>query len=686
MNFIYSLLGLILGITCLILVIILAIYRKTKLHVVWLFFNLAVAIWGFGAFLIGQATTSLTAVTAWRLSHIGVIFIAILFFHTATIFCNREAKLKKIICFSYLQGFFFLCLNATPLFISKIRVIYDSLYYIRATGLFYPTFFFIWVTLVVWGHVELFMHYRKISGIKKNQILYFFTGTLVGFLGGTTNFFPMFKIDIYPFGNFTIPLYCIIVTYAILKYRLMDIKVAITRSGIFLIVYAFVLGLPFWFGFRTHLWAWAVVLMGLLATSAPFIYNYISRKAEDILLAEQKKYHNKLKQLSTKILEVKDLDKLLKRITWQVYRAVKVEFACLYLYDNETKLYIEKSAYPKTYPLFKELSPQSDLIKLLLALKRPLLEEEIDFKLEAGLITPCFRDHTLIGFLILGKKKSKNPFTSDDAFVFQLLSNQASLAIENCLFWKEEKLRLAKEEQIRRQRAMDHFSASMAHEIQNPITGAIGTIAGLEEVVAQDWRGDVSQDKIDYLKNKLTRAVNNLLRISKMIRAVREFSRSTEGEFSLLKIDEVVEDFLSIVEPQLKYDMINFKKEIESDILIKGNKIHLEEVLINLATNAIHAVRYNSQQEKMITLKIKRNSPYTFLIEFKDNGYGIKKELLDDIFLDFVTTKASTEGTGMGLARVRKIVENHKGKIWAESEGQGKGATFFIELPLAKKK
>ena len=56
--------------------------------------------------------------------------------------------------------------------------------------------------------------------------------------------------------------------------------------------------------------------------------------------------------------------------------------------------------------------------------------------------------------------------------------------------------------------------------------------------------------------------------------------------------------------------------------------------------------------------------------------------MLEDIFLDFVTTKASTEGTGMGLGRVRKIIEDHGGKVWTSSKGEGTGATFLIELPF----
>ncbi|MDD5513482.1 MAG: HAMP domain-containing sensor histidine kinase, partial [Candidatus Omnitrophica bacterium] len=71
-------------------------------------------------------------------------------------------------------------------------------------------------------------------------------------------------------------------------------------------------------------------------------------------------------------------------------------------------------------------------------------------------------------------------------------------------------------------------------------------------------------------------------------------------------------------------------------------------------------------------------------ISFGDNGYGIKKEMLEIIFTPFTTTKASSEGTGMGLYNAKKIVERHKGKIWAESQGPGKGAVFVIELPIAK--
>ena len=81
--------------------------------------------------------------------------------------------------------------------------------------------------------------------VSRNQALYLFVGTLFGFIGGATHFLPIFGFNIYPFGQIGIAIYGIIVTYAVLRHRLLDIKVALTRAGIFIAVYTFILGFPF---------------------------------------------------------------------------------------------------------------------------------------------------------------------------------------------------------------------------------------------------------------------------------------------------------------------------------------------------------------------------------------------------------------------------------------------------------
>ncbi|MEI8349199.1 MAG: GAF domain-containing sensor histidine kinase [Candidatus Omnitrophota bacterium] len=464
----------------------------------------------------------------------------------------------------------------------------------------------------------------------------------------------------------------------------MDIRVALSRAGIFIFIYAFILGSPLWFGAKTGLWVWAVLMMGVLSTIGPFIYSYLRQQIENALFKEQQRYQKAIRELAKRMTQIRELDKLFVEIVAEVYAVVQPQFIALYTFSSAEKVYtLSRHHLPIDYAFDKQILLNSQLIAVFSKHKRPMLAESAstaNFPLET-LLVPYFSEGRLFGFLVLGQKSTKLMYTDSDFVTFDILSSQVSLAIENCLFWQEEKTRLAKEEQIRRQRAMDHFSASLAHEIDNPIFAVTGIAEVVKVVIMEDLKSYIPQDKLDYLSDRLSRINHDLLRISKMIKAIREFSSQTKGEQVILDLDEVLSGFFSIVEPQFKYEGIVFEKEVETGIKIKGNKIHLEEVLVNFSTNSIHAVKYNNKKEKRISLTVRKNSPATFLVEFKDNGYGIKQELLEDIFLDFVTTKASSEGSGIGLGRVRKIIEDHGGKVWASSQGENTGSAFFIEMP-----
>ncbi|MEM7816829.1 MAG: HAMP domain-containing sensor histidine kinase, partial [Candidatus Aenigmatarchaeota archaeon] len=271
-----------------------------------------------------------------------------------------------------------------------------------------------------------------------------------------------------------------------------------------------------------------------------------------------------------------------------------------------------------------------------------------------------------------------------DLTVFDILSNQISLALENCIYWQEEKKRIMQEEQIKRIQAMDHFSSSMAHEIDNPIMAITGQLYLIQTILNEKFKDKLPKADLEELTNYSQKTIQNLQRISKLIKAVREFSSQDKGELTIIDLASAIDFALTILEPQLKYKQIKFNKQIEQNIKVKGNKIYLAEVLMNLITNSIDAVSFKGPWQGIIELKVYKNSKKTCIIEVADNGYGIKKELLEDIFLDFVTTKASSFGTGMGLARVRKIVQLHQGRVWAESQGQNMGAKFFVELPLVE--
>lgn len=226
----FSLSGLLIAITSLFFGVLVFIKNeKTKLNQIWLFFSLAIAIWGIGGYKIGLTTNPASSLFWWRLTHIGVIFIPIFFLHFVYKFLNILNK-KRLIILSgaYCLGVFFLITDLfTKLFIANVRWVFNSFYFDSPPTPLYWYFVFFWVGLVIYAHYELFRAFQKreISETKRVQIRYFFLATLLGFSGGATSFLPVFGIDFYPIFNFAVPLHAIIMAYAILKYHLLDITI-----------------------------------------------------------------------------------------------------------------------------------------------------------------------------------------------------------------------------------------------------------------------------------------------------------------------------------------------------------------------------------------------------------------------------------------------------------------------------
>jgi signal transduction histidine kinase len=423
--------------------------------------------------------------------------------------------------------------------------------------------------------------------------------------------------------------------------------------------------------------------MLILATSGPFLYNLLRRQAENRLLAEERRYQAALRELSKTMTRIRELDKLLQAIVLTVVDTVKVSFAAIYLKDENYKSYQLKHYFPKKEKeRLKEFIPlDSSLVSILNQEKRPLTSEEARSQgqalLDSGLAVPCFIEDQLLGFLILGEKNNNQMYTPDDLIVFETLSYSTSLAIENSQFWKEIEDRQRKA----RLQEMDTYSYSLAHEIDNPMYIIMGQ-AGL---IKKEFLKELpDQAKHKEVEESLDFVLEAAKRVSGMVKAIRDFGSPTTGTLKPLKLQEVMESFLRLYQPRFKANSVIFEKNFSANtdsLIVRGEKPELMQVLVILANNAIHALQASPQ--KKITLKAELSNHNLARVAFTDTGYGIKKEMLGIIFTPFTTTKASTEGTGMGLYNAQKIIEKHKGKIWAESEGEGKGATFIIELPIA---
>ena len=659
---------------------LLVLIRGRKL--IYALTTFSVFVWLLGYAVVYSTQNYERALFLVRILYIGVIFIPAFSYHFAITFLNLKGH-QRILQFNYFVSFIFALSTQSNSFILGLYKYYWG--YQTKVGFLHSLFLIYFAIIMNRAVILLYAHYRQ----KKKESLFLeatrIRYVLISFfvsIFAAADFLPNYGFQFYPLGFLCIAFHATATTYAILKYRLMDINVALTRAGIFAVVYALVLGIPFWLGYRYELWLYSTWIMLFLATLGPFTYQYLRGRAEDIILRDQHRYQQALRELSRVMTRIRDLDELTKAIVSTIVNRVKVSFASVYLKEDVYEGYQLSHIYPADSKahFLDSVDSDSEFIKVIYEQKRPLLNEEIvsrdKLNLDASLVIPCFMEEELLGFMCIGSKPNNQMFTPDDMLVFETLSYSTSLAIENCRFWKEIEDRQRKA----RLQEMDTYSYSLAHEIDNPMYIIMGE-AGLvkKEFLRQfpeETKRKEAEESLDYI-------IEAAKRVSGMVKAIRDFGSPTTGELIPLKIEDVINSFAQLYSPQFKANGVTFEKELGEGLgFVRGEKPELMQVLVILSNNSIHALQ--EAREKKITLRAEPSNHDLVKISFRDTGYGIKKELLPIIFAPFTTTKASTEGTGMGLYNAKKIIEKHKGEIWAESEGEGKGATFFIELPIAR--
>jgi signal transduction histidine kinase len=705
----FALAGLSLGVSCLFLAFIVLAYSKQKVHRLWALFNTVVALWGLGTCLAGLSDNSLQAIQSWRITYLPCTFIAIVFYHLICTFCNINRK--KMIIFTYVQGVLFLpFIYFSPYFVNSTFFLFNSIHYHVATPLF-ELWMAIFVSIAGAAFVELVLFIRNSRGIKKTQALYLFWGMALGWAGGLTTLLPPYNLNIvYPAYHFTICIYAFMMTYAIFRYEIMDIKIAVTRLGILVLVYSIVLGIPFglealgknWlkntFGLFGE-WIPMLTLLGF-ATAGPFIFLFLQRKTEEKMLQEEQRINNLLTQASYGMNNIHNLEKLLSLIIDVLIKILRINNSSIFLLNKTADKYNLKASQPENAES-SVIYLDNELIKKLKAKKFPIIYEEariqsemegqdaswknaaIQMKhLSASIVVPIMMNTTLLGFFTLGERKSKEMYSKELLNALIVLGNQSALAIENCNFWEAETKRMEEEGLEERRLALDHVASSMAHEIDNPM----GVISGQVETLQILFKNS-GIEMPDDMRQRLNKSFDFILeassRVTGMIRAIQEYSKKSTGELKPIKIQEVEDGFWRLMGHAYKDPSIKFIKQIDNELpYILGDKIQLEEILVNFSNNALHAVR--NSKEKKIMLRIYKKDENMIRIEFSDTGYGIPDEIISDIFLASVTTKGSVEGTGLGLFRVRKIVDLHNGKVWAESEGKDKGSKFIVEIPVFK--
>ena len=223
---------------------------------------------------------------------------------------------------------------------------------------------------------------------------------------------------------------------------------------------------------------------------------------------------------------------------------------------------------------------------------------------------------------------------------------------------------------------LGELTTGIAHELNNPLNN-IGLFVGN----AIDMMLLGGADNQRFLE-ELDSAMQQVRKASEIISHLRTFGRAAPVTREPVVLNEVIRRALSLMQEQMRLRQIEVQVALcESDTVVVGNAIQLEQVFINLLTNARDAVAGSNRRVISIDCGVTEDSAE---LSFSDTGPGIPVELEQRIFDPFFTTKEVGKGTGLGLSITYGILKEHNGTIWVAKKSPGQGATFVVQLPLAK--
>jgi signal transduction histidine kinase len=218
---------------------------------------------------------------------------------------------------------------------------------------------------------------------------------------------------------------------------------------------------------------------------------------------------------------------------------------------------------------------------------------------------------------------------------------------------------------------MGELTASLAHEIKQPIAAAVTDAETCLRWLARD-RPDVEE-----AREAASRMIKDVTRASDIISRLRSLFKKGPPQRELLDVNEVIHEMVALLSGEASRHSIAIRCELTNDLpKTMADRVELQQVLMNLMLNGIEAMKgFDQAGELAIRSRLEDGQ---LVISVSDTGEGLPTEQRDRIFNAFFTTKP--HGTGMGLAISRSIVEAHGGRLWASGH-PGPGATFQFTLP-----
>jgi C4-dicarboxylate-specific signal transduction histidine kinase len=221
---------------------------------------------------------------------------------------------------------------------------------------------------------------------------------------------------------------------------------------------------------------------------------------------------------------------------------------------------------------------------------------------------------------------------------------------------------------------MGHLAASIVHEVTQPIAATVNNArAGLSFLNAQP-------PNLEEAREALGAAVKESNRTTDVIDGIRALIKKAPPRKDALEINGAILEVLALTRGEIVKNGISALTQLAEGLpLIQGDRVQLQQVILNLIINAVHALSDGSQEPRELSISTSMNGSTGVLVSVRDSGPGICPENLHRLFNPFYTTKP--DGLGMGLSICRSIVEAHGGRLWA-TPNLAHGVTLQFTLPM----
>jgi signal transduction histidine kinase len=393
-------------------------------------------------------------------------------------------------------------------------------------------------------------------------------------------------------------------------------------------------------------------------------------------------------EISVTLNSTLELDQLLRFILDTAAALLECEAVSIMLYDEkEEKLFI--AAATNTQPGELENIPiplEGSIAGTILRANRPITVNDVDkdprhysnvsdqvqFAVRSLVGVPMAIQNRVTGVLEALNKRAGG-FGDQDAELLSIIASQAAVAINNARLLQA--LQEANEELNKVDKLKSDFMAVASHELRTPL----GIILGYATFLKEEAQGELSE----HANSVLNAAVRLQTLVEDMTNMNLLYTKKADLQQKPVILQEIIHRaYMNVVSAaEAKHDILKINLPREKIIVNADPKLIL--VFVNVLNNAI---RFTPDQGK-IYLQLKKENDKA-VVEITDNGIGIPKDKLDRIFDQFFQVEDHMTrkfgGLGLGLAIARAFAELHDGKIWAESDGPGKGATFKIVLPIVK--